>query len=138
MVLINRGFVSENQIVTTEEGRRLKQEAMPEGEVEFVALLPRIYPCNAFTPANVPEKGTWFHVNPSQMAEWASNKAGVQALSLAPAETSANSDSYTPSAGVAESVKAMLSGSTSSEAERVLPVYLEEIFGMSHLAPAKR
>ncbi|KAJ9479829.1 Cytochrome oxidase assembly protein SHY1 [Pseudozyma hubeiensis] len=122
MILINRGFVSEKQIEGTGEKRRLKDEAMQSGEKEFVALLPRIYPANTFTPNNVPEKGSWFHVNPSQMAEWASNKVGVEALSLTPKEAD---DSYTPSAGVAESVKDMLG---SRETQRVLPVYLEEVF----------
>lgn len=123
MVLINRGFVSEKQIIGHGAQRRLKYHAMPTGQTEFVALLPRIYPSNMFTPDNVPEKGSWFHVNPSQMAEWASQKAGVEALSLAKEEQ----DSYTPSAGVAESVRGMLG--SSKEAERVLPVYLEQVFG---------
>lgn len=120
MILINRGFVDEKQIEGSGEERRLKRQAMRGGEEEFVALLPRIYPANTFTPNNVPEKGSWFHVNPSQMAEWASRKAGVEALSL----TNEGTDSYTPSAGVAESVKSMLG----SKEERVLPVYLEQVF----------
>ncbi|TKY85246.1 hypothetical protein EX895_006326 [Sporisorium graminicola] len=123
MILINRGFVSEKQIEGTGERRRLKEGAMQSGEEEFVALLPRIYPANTFTPDNVPEKGSWFHVNPWQMAEWASRKAGVEALSLAPKEDA--SDSYTPTAGVAESVRSMLG---SKDTERVLPVYLEQVF----------
>ncbi|SPO25008.1 related to Surfeit locus protein 1 [Ustilago trichophora] len=121
MVLINRGFVSEKEILGSGENRRLKDDAMPRGTQEFVALLPRVYPANTFTPDNKPEKGSWFHVNPSQMAEWASGKKGVQALSL-----ENNEDSYTPSAGVAESVKGMLGGG--GQSERVLPVYLEEVF----------
>ncbi|KIS70961.1 uncharacterized protein UMAG_11840 [Mycosarcoma maydis] len=125
MILINRGFVSEKQIVGTGEKRSLKDEAMPNGETEFVALLPRIYPANTFTPNNVPEKGSWFHVNPSQMAEWASSQAGVEALSLSPPEATPSTDSYTPSAGVAESVRNMLG---SRETDRVLPVYLEQVF----------
>lgn len=126
MVLVNRGFVSEKEIEGKGEGRRLKNRAAEAGgESEFVALLPRIYPGNMFTPKNVPEQGSWFHVDPAQMAEWASNKAGVQALSLTPQQ--GGEDSYTPSAGVAESVKNMLSGGE-GEGERVLPVYLEEVF----------
>ncbi|EST10181.1 Surfeit locus 1/Shy1 [Kalmanozyma brasiliensis GHG001] len=118
-VLVNRGFVDEKQIVESGEGRRLKEGAMETGSVQMTALLPRIYPANAFTPDNVPEKGSWFHVNPNEMAAWASGRAGVQALPLA------EEDGYTPSAGVAESVKAMLG---KGEGERVLPVYLEEVF----------
>lgn len=125
---MNRGFVSEKEIVGTGAERRLKDAALVSGTTEFVALLPRVYPGNMFTPDNVPEKGSWFHVNPSQMAEWASSKAGVEALSLAPsASQKQDTDAYTPSAGVAESVKGMLGGS--KESERVLPVYLEEVFG---------
>ncbi|KAJ1033717.1 hypothetical protein NDA13_001697 [Ustilago tritici] len=123
MVLVNRGFVDEKKIVGQGEGRRLKDEAIVDGQTEFVTLLPRIYPPNAFTPKNVPEKGSWFHVNPAQMAEWASGKAGVEALSLTDKE-----DHYTPSAGVAESVKGMLNGKDGRESKRVLPVYLEEVF----------
>ena len=76
MVLVNRGFVSEKEIEGKGEGRRLKnRQAEAGGDSEFVALLPRIYPGNMFTPKNVPEQGSWFHVDPKQMAEWASNEA---------------------------------------------------------------
>ncbi|PWZ00903.1 hypothetical protein BCV70DRAFT_187784 [Testicularia cyperi] len=128
MVLVNRGFVSEKEIIGQGLNRRLKEEAMPSGETEFVALLPRIYPPNAFTPKNDPDKKLWFHANPAQMAEWASQQAGVTPLSLtpSPADESA-SDSYTPSAGVADSVKGML-GLGSKQDARVLPVFLEEVF----------
>lgn len=123
MVLINRGFVADKDISGKEADRRLKDHAMPTGELDFVTLLPRVYPPNAFTPDNVPDKNIWFHANPAQMAEWASQQSGVAPLSL-----SDTTDSYTPSAGVAESVRDMLSSKQTNEAQRVLPVYLEEIF----------
>lgn len=123
MVLVNRGFVADKDIEGQEAGRRLKPQAMPTGETEFVALLPRVYPPNAFTPDNDPVKNLWFHANPAQMAEWASQQSGVAPLSLQD-----NTDHYTPSAGVAENVKDMLSRGSKNEAQRVLPVYLEEIF----------
>ncbi|ETS61252.1 hypothetical protein PaG_05216 [Moesziomyces aphidis] len=118
MILVNRGFVAEKQIQGTGAQRRLKDEAMLAGEEEFVALLPRIYPANLFTPDNVPDKGSWFHVDAKQMAQWASDLKGVKPLELD------GEDSYTPSAGVAESVKNMLG----AESDRVLPVYLEQVF----------
>ncbi|SPO43767.1 related to Surfeit locus protein 1 [Moesziomyces antarcticus] len=118
MILINRGFVAEKQIQGTGANRRLRDEAMQGGEEEFVALLPRIYPANLFTPDNVPDKGSWFHVDAKQMAQWASDVKGVKPLELDA------QDSYTPSAGVAESVKNMLGAQT----DRVLPVYLEQVF----------
>ncbi|CBQ70275.1 related to Surfeit locus protein 1 [Sporisorium reilianum SRZ2] len=121
MILVNRGFVDEKQIEGRGADRRLKANAMENGEEEFVALLPRIYPANTFTPANVPDRGSWFHVNPAQMAEWASRSAGVEPLSLHAQDT----DSYTPTAGVADSVRSMLGA---SETARVLPVYLEQVF----------
>ncbi len=121
MILINRGFVAEKQIQGTGANRRLRDEAMQGGEEEFVALLPRIYPANLFTPDNVPDKGSWFHVDAKQMAQWASDVKGVKPLELDA------QDSYTPSAGVAESVKNMLGAQT----DRVLPVYLEQVFGKS-------
>lgn len=132
MVLVNRGFVDEKKILGQGEGRRLKDEAIVDGQTEFVTLLPRIYPPNAFTPKNVPEKGSWFHVNPAQMAEWVSGKAGVEALGLTDKE-----DHYTPSAGVAESVKGMLNGKGGRESERVLPVYLEEVFGKYQISNSR-
>ncbi|GAC72904.1 mitochondrial protein Surfeit 1/SURF1/SHY1 [Moesziomyces antarcticus T-34] len=118
MILVNRGFVAEKQIQGTGAQRRLKDEAMLAGQEEFVALLPRIYPANLFTPDNVPDKGSWFHVDAKQMAQWASDLKGVKPLELD------GEDSYTPSAGVAESVKNMLGAGT----DRVLPVYLEQVF----------
>ncbi|SNX82250.1 related to Surfeit locus protein 1 [Melanopsichium pennsylvanicum] len=132
MVLMNRGFVAEKEIEGKGQEKRLKnkQALSSTGQEEFVALLPRIYPANIFTPENKPDKGEWFHVNPSQMAEWASAKAGVTALSLEPKhdQAAAEDDSYTPSAGVAESIKIMLGANTGKDSERVLPVYLEEVF----------
>lgn len=124
MVLVNRGFVADKDISGKDANRRLKDHAMPTGETEFVALLPRVYPPNAFTPDNVPDKNLWFHANPAQMAEWASQQSGVAPLSLQD-----TTDTYTPSSGVAESVRDMLSSkNNTNEGHRVLPVYLEEVF----------
>ncbi|EPQ29711.1 uncharacterized protein PFL1_02931 [Pseudozyma flocculosa PF-1] len=131
MVLVNRGFVSEKNIIGTGADRRLKDEAMPRGEVEFVALLPRIYPPNTFTPASDPKTNSWYHADPKEMAEWASAQVGASALSLESKQRNdALEDHHTPSAGVAESVKGMLGvgGSSSRESQRVLPVLLEEVF----------
>ncbi|KAN0060577.1 surf-like protein [Thecaphora frezii] len=131
MVLVNRGFVSEKNIIGTGAERRLKDEAMPEGEVEFVALLPRIYPPNTFTPPSEPQTKSWYHADPNEMAEWASAQVGSSALSLDKSAAVVETDHYTPSAGVAESVRSMLGGrdaTASRRSQRVLPVLLEEVF----------
>ncbi len=94
-------------------GRRIKHDspaaqqlgaAMTTSREEtIVALLPRVYPRNSFTPPNKPEKNEWFHVEPRQMADWAS---------AAPANE--------------------WSGSGRQQVgQKVLPIYLEEIFGES-------
>ena len=61
------------------------------------------------------------------MAKWASAQVGAPALSL---DSDANEDAWTPSAGVSDSVKGMLGlGSQPRQEDRVLPVFLEEVFG---------
>ncbi|PWN49549.1 hypothetical protein IE53DRAFT_138389 [Violaceomyces palustris] len=133
MVLINRGFVSEKEIIGKGAKRRLKDEACPTGTVEFTALLPRIYPPNAFTPANEPAENSWFHADPQAMAEWASRKAGAEPLILSSGASQGSDrstqeeDTWTPDTGVRESIEGML-GLRSRDEDRVLPVLLEEVF----------
>lgn len=76
------------------------------------------------------------------MAEYLSGSAG--ALPLGPsagqpgaAQGDRYDDAYTPSAGIAESVKEMISLGRKEE-KRVLPVLLEEIFGAWRAAPSFR
>ena len=111
-LLINKGFVSENFVESksgVQGGRKWKDAAAgnvlaTSGKTEKVlALLPRIYPGNLFTPPNKPEKNEWFHADPKQMAEYFAS-----------------------------------SGSSSVSSRGVLPVYLEQIFGMSGLNSASR
>lgn len=60
------------------------------------------------------------------MAAYCSSGSGDALGSSSP--NAEDTDSYTPSAGVAESVKGML-GLKGDEAHHVLPILLEEIFG---------
>ncbi|CAD6935052.1 unnamed protein product [Tilletia controversa] len=113
-VLLNRGFVAESQTV--------------------LAILPRIYPANAFTPPNEPQNNSWFHADPEEMARYLSPTASAASATVH--EHDDDDDTYTPSAGIASSVSSMLglspsrSSSSSSTATNtpVLPILLEEIF----------
>ena len=82
-------------------------------------LLPRPKERNSFTPPNDPAKHTWHFADVVELVNFFS-RGGVKA-------DDEHEDSYTPSSGVAQSVKNMLGMERSSS--EVLPVYLEEIFG---------
>ncbi|PWN27132.1 hypothetical protein BDZ90DRAFT_232691 [Jaminaea rosea] len=137
-VMVDRGFVSEKSLIGEGSQRRLKKDesVAPTGHVTLTALLPRISPPNYFTPPNEPQNNRWFHADPEAMAQWASTSPrGAAQLSSGEHNDDDGEDSYTPSAGVASSVKKMLgvqsgdsSSTTSSGEHRVLPVFLEEIF----------
>jgi hypothetical protein len=81
-------------------------------------LLPRPKEQNSFTPVNTPSKHSWFFADVNELVGYFSGGNGV---------SQEEEDSYTPSAGVAQSVKELLGLERSSR--HVLPVYLEEIFG---------
>ncbi|KAL9934090.1 hypothetical protein V8E36_007172 [Tilletia maclaganii] len=138
-VLVNRGFVAESQTVGKGKDRRLRNhaEAFPStsagGNIKILALLPRIYPANAFTPPNEPHNNSWFHAEPEEMASYLSPPSATT-TAAANASDDLDEDHYTPSAGVAASVSSLLglSGAARSSAESskrpVLPILLEEIF----------
>ncbi|KDN49600.1 SURF1-domain-containing protein [Tilletiaria anomala UBC 951] len=72
-LLVNRGFVAETQLEGTGSNRRLKNmptEKDVQKQTKVLALLPRVYPPNAFTPPNKPEKNEWFHANANEMASF--------------------------------------------------------------------
>ncbi|CAO1614093.1 unnamed protein product [Sympodiomycopsis kandeliae] len=130
-ILVDRGFVSEKSMVVNGDDRKLKENdaIQPSGHVTLTALLPRISPPNYFTPENQPERNRWFHADPEAMAEYSSSGT-TKALKLGDSESISSeqdTDSYTPSAGVGESVKKML-GLNSTEEHNVLPILVEEVF----------
>ncbi|KAK0569896.1 surf-like protein [Tilletia horrida] len=137
-VLVNRGFVAESQIAGKGKDRRLKNEkdifASASRDGKVLAILPRIYPPNAFTPPNEPEKNSWFHADPEQMAQFFSPSSAAASASQS-VHVEDDEDHFTPSAGVAASVRSMLGLGGSSDAssptessQPVLPILLEEIF----------
>ncbi|KAK0537722.1 surf-like protein [Tilletia horrida] len=135
-VLVNRGFVAKTQTVGEGKDRRLRnhRDAFPAkaGETKVLALLPRIYPANAFTPPNEPQNNSWFHADPKEMAAHLSPPPSNPGASTGATED--DTDHYTPSAGVAASVSSLLGLSSSSptpvqeQTRPVLPILLEEIF----------
>ncbi|CAD6931937.1 unnamed protein product [Tilletia controversa] len=134
-VLLNRGFVAESQTVGKGKDRRLRNpQASPSTSTKVLAILPRIYPANAFTPPNEPQNNSWFHADPEEMARYLSPTASAASATVH--EHDDDDDTYTPSAGIASSVSSMLglspsrSSSSSSTATNtpVLPILLEEIF----------
>ena len=84
-LLVNRGFIAETQMEGTGASRRLK---LPPSSNEsqtvrnLLALLPRIYPPNAFTPNNKPETNEWFHTNADEMARWMSARTSSPVLPI--------------------------------------------------------
>lgn len=157
-VLVDRGFVSEKSMIINDKNgddRRLRdgeavqvsrsvslddltlltpifsiQSGQPSGHVSLTALLPRISPPNYFTPANQPERNRWFHADPAAMAEYASSGGGGS-LKLGSEASQGDTDSYTPSAGVSDSVQQMLGLKNGREEHHVLPILAEEVFGES-------
>ncbi|KAE8268142.1 hypothetical protein A4X09_0g4192 [Tilletia walkeri] len=132
-VLLNRGFIAETQTVGKGNERRLRNPkalgsagagngtGSGSGSTKVLAILPRIYPANAFTPPNEPTTNSWFHADPEQMARY------LSPITSTP-DHDDGEDHYTPSAGVASSVSSMLGLSSTTTKTPVLPILLEEIF----------
>ena len=78
-ILVNRGFVSNDNIVGTGMEKRLRHPLKEDAnERSIVVLYPRVYPPGRFGLPNEPEKNVWLQLNPGQMAHWLNEQAGVQ------------------------------------------------------------
>ena len=76
-VLVNRGFVTDDQIEGTGMDKRLKQP-LPDGDKEMtiVALMPRVYPPSRFALVNEPHNNLWMQLDPNGMTRWLNEQAG--------------------------------------------------------------
>ncbi|PKI84020.1 surf-like protein [Malassezia vespertilionis] len=132
-ILVNRGFVDNNAIEGTGMNKRLKHSLPDDNKrVTITALLPRVYPCSRFALPNEPHNNLWMQLNPAQMAAWLNEKAGLQDLGASSLEENKamsprgwwsllGSSMNPPSMPPAEAF-------SSRKNQRVLPVYVEQIF----------
>ncbi|WFD31659.1 surf-like protein [Malassezia sp. CBS 17886] len=76
-ILMNCGFVAQDQVVGKGLGKRLRNpDAVPTGTISVVALLPRVFAAGRFALANEPHNNLWMHLNPPQMAAWLNQQSG--------------------------------------------------------------
>lgn len=123
-VLVNRGFVLKSQTIGDGIHRRLK--ATGDGvssDVSLVALLPRVFaPKHGF--ANEPHNNFWLSVDPAAMAAFCNEHAGGVVPAPSAGQSGASSSSWRDALGL----QASSGSATNGAKERVIPVYLEEVF----------
>ena len=79
-------------------------------------LLPRKKERNSFTPINDPARHVWYFADVDEMVQYFSG------------EEEEDQDTYTPTHGVANSVKSMLGLESNRGTKSILPIYMEQIF----------
>ena len=136
-ILVNRGFVTNDQIVGTGMNKRLRHPPKDDGKDRaIVVLLPRVYPPSRLALPNEPHNNLWLQIHPSQMAHWLNEQAGIQdAVTSTMPDAPAESTAYRWLRRIAATASSAPAPSTpeaafqASQTEPVLPVYMEEIFG---------
>lgn len=122
--------------ITSLLGHGVAQSAFDTSVGDHLLLLPRPKERNAFTPANDVDRHIWYFADVAELqhylsGEWAAAKQrSASGTAAVDGDSEDETDSYTPSHGVADSVKSMLGLGREAQRE-ILPVYLEEIFGAS-------
>ncbi|MCO5555726.1 hypothetical protein L7F22_009271 [Adiantum nelumboides] len=117
-IIVDRGFVPKDKIINFRSDPstwRLMDTAFNNSTATHLLLLPRKKERNSFTPVNDPARHVWYFADVEEMVQYFSGEEEDQ-------------DTYTPSHGVAESVKSMLGLESSGGTKNVLPVYMEQIF----------
>ena len=131
-VLVNRGFVTDDQIEGTGMDKRLKQP-LPDGDKEMtiVALMPRVYPPSRFALVNEPHNNLWMQLDPNGMTRWLNEQAGWD-MGTTDADTPQESKTWSlmRSLTMPDSKKRLppLEAFQVRQDVPVLPVYLEQVF----------
>lgn len=132
-ILVNRGFVSNDNIVGTGMEKRLRHPLKEDAnERSIVVLYPRVYPPGRFGLPNEPEKNVWLHLNPGQMAHWLNEQAGVQdviATENAPKESHFYGMLRRLTAPPTQESVTPQEAFQRKQSQPVIPIYMEEIFG---------
>lgn len=131
-ILVNRGFVATEFVEGEGMNKRLKRPMDEDGkEVSIVALLPRVYPPSRFALANEPQNNLWMQLDPGHMAHWLNEQAGLADASSAPAAPTESRSFALLRRATAEKERVVVSPEEAFRAhqpERVLPVYVEQVF----------
>lgn len=135
-ILVNRGFVSNDDVIGTGINKHLRNPLKNDDKTQtIVVLLPRIYPPSRFALPNTPEQNLWIQVNPAQMSHWLNEQCGHEDIVMKSQEPPKESALYrfartlTPSFEPAHTNPQ--DAFRAKQTVPTLPIYMEQIFGGS-------
>lgn len=131
-ILVSRGFVAADQVEGEGMNKRLKYPLDETGRtVRIVALMPRIYPPSRFALTNEPQNNLWMQLDPTHMAHWLNEQAGMATAADAP-ETPQESRTVAFLRRVTSTRERVPTSPedafSRSQNEPTLPIYMEEVF----------